>query len=98
MTHPVRSDADGHAAVDRFPNVAPSTDIAARPPRGRRCSSSSRRHPVTIESPVAANLVVSRGVVPVRDSKNPDGPVLDIPAASFASFVASVKTGEFGTF
>ncbi|WUB74321.1 DUF397 domain-containing protein [Streptomyces sp. NBC_00576] len=53
---------------------------------------------MTIESPVAANLVVSRGVVPVRDSKNPDGPVLDIPAASFASFVASVKTGEFGTF
>ncbi|TQK49784.1 uncharacterized protein DUF397 [Streptomyces sp. SLBN-118] len=46
---------------------------------------------------VAANFVVSRGVVPVRDSKNPTGPVLDFPAGSFASFVASVKAGEFGT-
>ncbi|MER6528328.1 DUF397 domain-containing protein [Streptomyces sp. NPDC001508] len=46
---------------------------------------------------VAANLVASCGVVPVRDSKNPAGPVLDFPADSFASFVASVKGGEFGT-
>lgn len=45
---------------------------------------------------VAANLVVSRGVVPVRDSKNPSGPLLDFPAGAFASFVAGVKTGEFG--
>ncbi|MER5612797.1 DUF397 domain-containing protein [Streptomyces sp. NPDC002215] len=44
---------------------------------------------------VAANLVASRGVVPVRDSKNPGGPVLSIPAASFSSFVAGVKAGEF---
>ncbi|MER5553764.1 DUF397 domain-containing protein [Streptomyces sp. NPDC002793] len=46
---------------------------------------------------IAANLVASRGVVPVRDSKNLTGPVLDFPAGSFASFVASVKDGEFGT-
>ncbi|MER5358627.1 DUF397 domain-containing protein [Streptomyces sp. NPDC002785] len=46
---------------------------------------------------VAANLVVPRGVVPVRDSKNPGGPVLDIPTGAFAAFVAGVKTGEFGT-
>ncbi|MBW8735652.1 MAG: DUF397 domain-containing protein [Streptomyces turgidiscabies] len=45
---------------------------------------------------VAANLVPSHGIVPVRDSKNPTGPVLDIPANSFVSFVASVKVGEFG--
>ncbi|MDX3853809.1 DUF397 domain-containing protein [Streptomyces sp. AK02-01A] len=45
---------------------------------------------------VAANLVASRGVVPVRDSKNPTGPVLAFPAGSFAFFVASVKAGEFG--
>ncbi|MYZ36512.1 DUF397 domain-containing protein [Streptomyces sp. MnatMP-M17] len=44
---------------------------------------------------VAANLVATRGVVPVRDSKNPSGPVLDIPAGAFASFVAGVKAGEF---
>lgn len=45
---------------------------------------------------VATNLAASRGSVPVRDSKNPAGPVLDFPAASFASFVASVKSAEFG--
>ncbi|WP_240138829.1 DUF397 domain-containing protein [Streptomyces sp. MUM 178J] len=44
---------------------------------------------------VATNLAASCGVVPVRDSKNPAGPVLDFPADSFASFVASVKGGEF---
>lgn len=46
----------------------------------------------------AANLVASRGIVPVRDSKDPSGPVLDLPVGAFASFVAGVKTGEFGTF
>ncbi|MFD4629284.1 DUF397 domain-containing protein [Streptomyces sp. NPDC058284] len=46
---------------------------------------------------VATNLVASRGMVPVRDSKNPTGPVLDFPADTFASFVMSVKSGEFGT-
>ncbi|MGW2105466.1 DUF397 domain-containing protein [Streptomyces sp. NPDC001948] len=44
---------------------------------------------------VAANLVASRGVVPVRDSKSPCGPVLNVPTASFSSFVAGVKAGEF---
>ncbi|OII69756.1 MULTISPECIES: DUF397 domain-containing protein [unclassified Streptomyces] len=46
---------------------------------------------------VATNLAASRGVVPVRDSKNPAGPVLDFPADAFASFVASVKGGGFGS-
>ncbi|WP_329216799.1 DUF397 domain-containing protein [Streptomyces sp. NBC_01485] len=46
---------------------------------------------------VAANLTASHGMVPVRDSKNPAGPVLDLPAAAFSSFVTGVKTGEFGT-
>ncbi|MFF8711347.1 DUF397 domain-containing protein [Streptomyces sp. NPDC015184] len=45
---------------------------------------------------VAANLTGSLGVVPVRDSKNPGGPVLKTSVASFATFVASVKAGEFG--
>ncbi|KPI30515.1 protein of unknown function DUF397 [Actinobacteria bacterium OK074] len=44
---------------------------------------------------VAANLVGSRGVVPVRDSKHLAGPVLDLPAAAFSSFVAGVRAGEF---
>lgn len=46
---------------------------------------------------VAANLVVAHGIVPVRDSKDPSGPVLGFPAAAFASFVAGVKAGEFVT-
>ncbi|OPF70923.1 DUF397 domain-containing protein [Streptomyces antioxidans] len=31
------------------------------------------------------------GVVPVRDSKNPDGPALLFPTASWAVFIASLK-------
>ncbi|WNI32646.1 DUF397 domain-containing protein [Streptomyces sp. ITFR-6] len=46
---------------------------------------------------VATNLVASRGVVPVRDSKSPVGPVLNVAVGSFASFVAGVRAGEFGT-
>ncbi|MFF3260575.1 DUF397 domain-containing protein [Streptomyces sp. NPDC002932] len=45
---------------------------------------------------VATNLVASCGVVPVRDSKWPVGPVLNVGAGSFASFVAGVGAGEFG--
>ncbi|MFJ2953870.1 DUF397 domain-containing protein [Streptomyces sp. NPDC087270] len=43
---------------------------------------------------VAAGLL---GIVPVRDSKDPQGPALVFPADAFASFVAGVKSGEFGT-
>ncbi|MEV5684012.1 DUF397 domain-containing protein [Streptomyces sp. NPDC052164] len=46
---------------------------------------------------VAANVAASRGVVPVRDSKDLSGPTLDLRADAFASFVAGVKAGEFGT-
>ncbi|MFI6410906.1 MULTISPECIES: DUF397 domain-containing protein [unclassified Streptomyces] len=46
---------------------------------------------------LAVNLVTSHGVVPVRDSKNPTGPSLTVPASAFVSFVAGVKAGEFGT-
>ncbi|MFH9722047.1 DUF397 domain-containing protein [Streptomyces sp. NPDC017254] len=31
------------------------------------------------------------GVVPVRDSKNPAGPALVVPAAAWTAFVAGVK-------
>ncbi|MFI9273701.1 DUF397 domain-containing protein [Kitasatospora sp. NPDC052896] len=37
--------------------------------------------------------VVSPGWV--RDSKDPEGPVLEFSAASFATFVRAVKTGAF---
>ncbi|MEW1757308.1 DUF397 domain-containing protein [Streptomyces cyaneofuscatus] len=33
-------------------------------------------------------------VVPVRDSKNPHGPVLTFAAAGWSSFVAAVKGGD----
>ncbi|MFF2699307.1 DUF397 domain-containing protein [Streptomyces cyaneofuscatus] len=44
---------------------------------------------------VAANLVASRGIVPVRDSKSVDGPVLTVPAAAFSAFVSAVRAGTF---
>jgi hypothetical protein len=34
------------------------------------------------------------GVVPVRDSKNPNGPALVLPADGWSSFVAAVQCGE----
>ncbi|MEU9964396.1 DUF397 domain-containing protein [Streptomyces malaysiensis] len=37
---------------------------------------------------VADNLP---GVVPVRDSKNPDGPAIPFPTKSWAAFIASLK-------
>jgi hypothetical protein len=46
---------------------------------------------------VAANLIAARGVVPVRDSKDAEGPALTFPADAFASFVAGVKAGDFPT-
>ncbi|MDT0426715.1 DUF397 domain-containing protein [Streptomyces salyersiae] len=46
---------------------------------------------------VAVDLAASRGVVPVRDSKDRGGPVLGVTAGAFASFVAGVKAGRFGT-
>lgn len=39
---------------------------------------------------VATNLVASRGVVPVRDSKNQGGPVLALSAGVFSTFVAMI--------
>jgi hypothetical protein len=35
------------------------------------------------------------GFVPVRDSKDPSGPVLVFPAAAWAAFIGAVKEGEF---
>ncbi|MET9604774.1 DUF397 domain-containing protein [Streptomyces sp. NPDC006512] len=42
---------------------------------------------------VATNLVASRGIVPVRDSKRDDSPVLGFAAAAFSAFVDGVKAG-----
>ncbi|MEU1174789.1 DUF397 domain-containing protein [Streptomyces microflavus] len=43
---------------------------------------------------VAVNLVASQGIVPVRDSKRVDGPVLDVRTAAFSAFVAGVQAGN----
>ncbi|TQF04456.1 DUF397 domain-containing protein [Kitasatospora acidiphila] len=42
---------------------------------------------------VAANIP---GAVPVRDSKDPEGPALTFTPEGFAAFVAGVKDSEFG--
>ncbi|MFF1902724.1 DUF397 domain-containing protein [Kitasatospora sp. NPDC058218] len=36
------------------------------------------------------------GAVPVRDSKDPEGPALVFPAKAWQSFLAAVRAGEFG--
>ncbi|MFD7452697.1 DUF397 domain-containing protein [Kitasatospora sp. NPDC059827] len=36
------------------------------------------------------------GVMPVRDSKDPEGPVLAFPSSAWASFIAATVAGEFG--
>ncbi|MFD5463233.1 DUF397 domain-containing protein [Kitasatospora sp. NPDC127059] len=37
------------------------------------------------------------GIVPVRDSKDPDGPALTFPTDARASFVTALKAGELPT-
>ncbi|WP_043464272.1 DUF397 domain-containing protein [Kitasatospora sp. MBT66] len=37
------------------------------------------------------------GVVPVRDSKDPQGPALVFSGSEFAAFIDAVRDGEFGT-
>ncbi|MDT3396099.1 DUF397 domain-containing protein [Streptomyces sp. B1866] len=34
------------------------------------------------------------GAVPIRDSKNPDGPALVFPTPAWSSFVTAVQSGE----
>ncbi|MER7582515.1 DUF397 domain-containing protein [Kitasatospora sp. NPDC097691] len=36
------------------------------------------------------------GVIPVRDSKDPNGPALLFAAEAWVSFVVAVRSGEFG--
>jgi len=46
---------------------------------------------------VAANLVATRSIIPVRDSKDPQGPALVFGADAFTAFVQAVKADEFPT-
>ncbi|MEU6510823.1 DUF397 domain-containing protein [Streptomyces sp. NPDC046942] len=43
---------------------------------------------------VATNLAASHGVIPVRDSKNPSGPVLSLPVGAWSDFVALAKDAQ----
>ncbi|QKW20406.1 DUF397 domain-containing protein [Kitasatospora sp. NA04385] len=45
---------------------------------------------------MALNLVQMHGVVPVRDSKDPQGPALVFTTADFDTFVTALKSGWFG--
>ncbi|MFD8116775.1 DUF397 domain-containing protein [Streptomyces microflavus] len=45
---------------------------------------------------MAVNLVASQGIVPVRDSKTVDGPVVAVRTAAFCAFVAGVQAGNLG--
>ncbi|RLL67499.1 DUF397 domain-containing protein [Streptomyces sp. Z26] len=45
---------------------------------------------------VATNLAVARGVVPVRDSKDPHRTALAFESGVWSSFVAAVKGEAFG--
>jgi hypothetical protein len=40
-------------------------------------------------------LTEPHGLVPVRDSKDPDGPALIFPAGGWSAFVSAVKRGQF---
>ncbi|MFD9687174.1 DUF397 domain-containing protein [Kitasatospora sp. NPDC059088] len=37
------------------------------------------------------------GVLPVRDSKDPDGPQLAFGTDAWESFISGIKSGEFGS-
>ncbi|UED84167.1 DUF397 domain-containing protein [Streptomyces profundus] len=51
-------------------------------------SSYSNNGGVCLEA--AANLAATRGVVPVRDSKSADGPILTFGSASWQTFLTDV--------
>ncbi|OIJ90514.1 DUF397 domain-containing protein [Streptomyces monashensis] len=40
---------------------------------------------------VATNLAATRGLVPVRDTKNPNGPALSLTAHAWSDFVTLAK-------
>ncbi|MCX4749750.1 DUF397 domain-containing protein [Kitasatospora sp. NBC_01287] len=45
----------------------------------------------------ASRDLLPTGLVPVRDSKDPDGPALTFAAPAFATFVTALKSGALPT-
>lgn len=43
----------------------------------------------------APSVTASLGLVPVRDSKDPDGPALAFEPVAWSSFISGVKAGDF---
>ena len=37
----------------------------------------------------------NKGIVPIRDSKDPDGPSLSFTSDAFTAFIAAIKAGKF---
>ncbi|WP_037916721.1 DUF397 domain-containing protein [Actinacidiphila yeochonensis] len=68
--------------------LTPGSTLSA--PRWRKSSYSSANGGDCVE---VADTVA--GVVPVRDSKDPEGPALVFPAGSWVVFVNDVKAGHF---
>ncbi|WP_344462600.1 DUF397 domain-containing protein [Kitasatospora kazusensis] len=67
------------------------TDHQHQPERWRKSTHSGGNDGNCIE--IADGVT---GIVPVRDSKDPEGPALVFRADAFSAFVAGVKAGEFG--
>ncbi|GAB7033677.1 DUF397 domain-containing protein [Streptomyces sp. NPDC021749] len=40
-------------------------------------------------------LTQPHGLVPVRDSKDPNGPALIFPASNWTTFISAIKQGQF---
>ncbi|MFG2696809.1 DUF397 domain-containing protein [Kitasatospora sp. NPDC048407] len=45
---------------------------------------------------VARNMAAAEGIIPVRDSKDPNGPVLTFSPSAWSAFVAATVDGKFG--
>ncbi|MEU8968550.1 DUF397 domain-containing protein [Streptomyces monashensis] len=43
---------------------------------------------------VATNLAATHGVIPVRDTKNPNGPMLSLPTHTWSAFIALAKDAQ----
>ncbi|MCP3818504.1 DUF397 domain-containing protein [Streptomyces sp. A3M-1-3] len=64
-----------------------SVDLSAATWRKSSYSNSDGGQCVEVSDDFAA-------AIPVRDSKNPHGPVLVFPAADWSSFIAAIKGGQ----
>ncbi|MFG2827914.1 DUF397 domain-containing protein [Streptomyces sp. NPDC048434] len=70
-----------------------STDLALTSTEWAKSSYSDGDGGQCIE--FSRTLTETHGLVPVRDSKDPDGPALVFPAGGWSSFITAVKGGEF---